>query len=88
MNGHIKRKERNRKKVMGWLQSFKKDAKQTNTLSARYYKDGSEILIDQSDLGLRPRNSLPQNVQDYKAFLKIYNRHGSMCKHTGSLEIL
>lgn len=33
----------------------------TRTLSARYYKDGSEILVDQSDLGLTiPRRLTPR----------------------------
>lgn len=69
MNGHIKRKERNRKKGNGFGYSlFKKDAKQTNTLSARYYKDGSEILIDQSDLGLRPRKLTPRECARLQGF--------------------
>ena len=50
------------KKVMGLVTVSLKDAKQTNTLSARYYKDGSEILIDQSDLGLRPRKLTPERM--------------------------
>ena len=35
----------------------------TNTISARYYKDGSEILIDQSDLGRRPRKLTPREAR-------------------------
>ena len=34
---------------------FNQNSQYTNTLSARYYKDGSEILIDQSTLGKNPR---------------------------------
>ena len=40
----------------------------TNTLSARYYKDGSEILIDQSDLGLRPRKLTPRDCARLQGF--------------------
>ena len=39
---------------------FTPDQPYTNTISARYYKDGSEILIDQSDLGRRPRKLTPR----------------------------
>ena len=35
---------------MVWFQRFRASA-YTNTISARYYKDGSEVLIDQSDFG-------------------------------------
>ena len=39
---------------------FKPEDRYTNTISARYYKDGSEILIDQSDLNRRPRKLTPR----------------------------
>lgn len=32
-----------------------KESKCTNAILARYYKDGAEALVDQSDLGLNPR---------------------------------
>lgn len=35
---------------------FTADSEYANTLSARYYKDGSEILIDQSASGKIPAN--------------------------------
>ena len=34
----------------------------TRTLSARYYKDGAEILIDQSDIGKNPRRLTPDEA--------------------------
>lgn len=46
--GHLRRKEEHQKKGNGFgFSLFNKDSKYTNTISARYYKDGSEILIDQ-----------------------------------------
>lgn len=58
--GHKNRKERNRKNGKGFGYSlFKGDSIYTSTISARYWKDGSEILIDQSDKGLNPRTLTP-----------------------------
>lgn len=58
--GHQKRKERNRKNGKGFGYSlFSAGSTYTSTISARYWKDGSEILIDQSDKGLNPRILTP-----------------------------
>lgn len=58
--GHQERKERNKKNGKGFGYSlFNGDSKYTSTISARYWKDGSEILIDQSELGLNPRTLSP-----------------------------
>ena len=58
--GHQKRKERNRKNGKGFGYSlFNADSTYTSTISARYWKDGSEILIDQSEKGLNPRVLTP-----------------------------
>ena len=38
---------------------FSADSPYTSTISARYWKDGSEILIDQSDKKLNPRTLTP-----------------------------
>lgn len=58
--GHQKRKERNRQNGKGFGYSlFNADSAYTSTISARYYKDGSEILIDQSAQGLNPRKLTP-----------------------------
>ncbi len=54
--GHKKRKAEHIAKGNGFGYSlFTKQSKYTNTISARYYKDGSEVLIDQSELGKNPR---------------------------------
>lgn len=46
--GHQRRKKEHKEKGNGFGYSlFNKNSKYTNTLSARYYKDGSEILIEQ-----------------------------------------
>lgn len=58
--GHKVRKERNKMMGKGFGYSlFKADSVYTSTISARYWKDGSEILIDQSDKGLNPRTLTP-----------------------------
>ena len=58
--GHQKRKERNRKNGKGFGYSlFNANSTYTSTISARYWKDGSEILIDQSKKGLNRRVLTP-----------------------------
>ena len=58
--GHQTRKKRNEEKGKGFGYSlFSPDDPYTSTISARYWKDGSEILIDQSDKGLNPRTLTP-----------------------------
>lgn len=58
--GHQERKKRNKENGKGFGYSlFKDDATYCSTISARYWKDGSEILIDQSHLGLNPRKLTP-----------------------------
>ena len=58
--GHQNRKERNKQNGKGFGYSlFNGDSQYTSTISARYWKDGSEILIDQSDKGLNPRTLTP-----------------------------
>lgn len=58
--GHQKRKERNRQNGKGFGYSlFKADSVYCSTISARYWKDGSEILIDQSHEGKNPRRLTP-----------------------------
>jgi DNA (cytosine-5)-methyltransferase 1 len=44
------------------------DSAYTNTISARYYKDGSEILIDQSRLGKNPRKLTPRECARLQGF--------------------
>ena len=58
--GHKARKERNRMNGKGFGYSlFTAESAYTSTISARYWKDGSEILIDQSEKGLNPRVLTP-----------------------------
>ena len=58
--GHQRRKERNRANGKGFGYSlFNSNSVYCSTISARYWKDGSEILIDQSDKGLNPRRLTP-----------------------------
>lgn len=59
-DGHQRRKKEHGEKGNGFGYSlFQDDSPYTSTISARYYKDGSEILIDQSLLGKRPRKLHP-----------------------------
>lgn len=58
--GHQRRKERNRANGKGFGYSlFNSKSTYCSTISARYWKDGSEILIDQSNKGLNPRRLTP-----------------------------
>lgn len=58
--GHKTRKERNRLNGKGFgFSLFSGNSMYTSTISARYWKDGSEVLIDQSDRGLNPRTLSP-----------------------------
>jgi len=53
--GHQRRKEQHKLKGNGFGYSlFEADSKYTSTISARYYKDGSEILINQDSIVARP----------------------------------
>jgi len=61
LDGHIRRKKEHREKGNGFgFSVFKSEDRYTNTISARYYKDGSEILIDQTDFNRRPRKLTPR----------------------------
>lgn len=67
--GHQKRKEEHKLKGNGFGYSLvKEDTPYTNTISARYYKDGSEILIDQSHLGKNPRKLTPRECARLQGF--------------------
>lgn len=69
------RKERNREKGNGFGYClFNEDSEYTSTISARYYKDGSEILIAQSNKGKNPRKLTPREaarLQGYPDSFKI-----------------
>ncbi|WP_413491367.1 DNA (cytosine-5-)-methyltransferase [Shewanella baltica] len=67
--GHKKRKEEHKNKGNGFGYSlFNHDSEYTSTISARYYKDGSEILIDQSALGKNPRKLTPRECARLQGF--------------------
>jgi DNA (cytosine-5)-methyltransferase 1 len=67
--GHKKRKMRNRANGKGFgYRLFDRTSEYCSTMSARYYKDGSEILIDQSDLGRNPRKLLPEEARALQGF--------------------
>lgn len=67
--GHKKRKEGHKEKGNGFGYSlFTPDSEYTNTISARYYKDGSEVLIDQSKLGKNPRKLTPRECARLQGF--------------------
>ncbi len=71
--GHQRRKNEHKKKGNGFGYSlFNENSQYTNTISARYYKDGSEILIDQSELGLNPRKLTPRECANLQGFPKDY----------------
>lgn len=72
--GHQNRKERNRKNGKGFgFSLFNADSAYTSTISARYWKDGSEILIDQTELGLNPRTLTPVEAGRLQGYRIIGN---------------
>lgn len=67
--GHQRRKKQHKLKGNGFGYSlFNHDSEYANTISARYYKDGSEILIDQTGHGLRPRKLTPRECARLQGF--------------------
>lgn len=64
---HQRRKEENKKKGNGFGYClFDKDSEYTSTISARYYKDGSEILIKQDNSN--PRKLTPREAARLQGF--------------------
>lgn len=69
--GHQRRKREHKKKGNGFGYSlFNSDSDYTNTISARYYKDGSEILIEQK--GKNPRKLTPREAARLQGFPEEY----------------
>jgi DNA (cytosine-5)-methyltransferase 1 len=65
--GHQRRKIANKEKGKGFGFSIvNRDSEYTNTISARYYKDGSEILIEQ--IGENPRKLTPREAARLQGF--------------------
>lgn len=69
--GHKRRKREHKLKGNGFGYSlFNKESEYTNTLSARYYKDGSEILIEQKNKN--PRKITPREASRLQGFPENY----------------
>lgn len=65
--GHQRRKEEHKEKGNGFgFSLFNENSEYTNTISARYYKDGSEILIEQE--GKNPRKLTPREAARLQGF--------------------
>lgn len=65
--GHQRRKKENRQKGKGFgFSLFDENSPYTSTISARYYKDGSEILIRQD--GKNPRRLTPRECARLQGF--------------------
>ncbi len=65
--GHMARKKMHKSKGNGFgFCLFNKDSKYTSTISARYYKDGSEALIEQE--GKNPRMLTPRECARLQGF--------------------
>lgn len=70
--GHIRRKQEHLEKGNGFgFSLFNADSPYTNTISARYYKDGSEILIDQGE-NQNPRKLTPRECARLQGFPEKY----------------
>lgn len=66
--GHLRRKEMHKQKGNGFgFSLFNENSVYTNTLSARYYKDGSEILVEQGE-GKNPRKLTPGECKRLQGF--------------------
>ncbi len=66
--GHKRRREEHKKKGNGFgFSLFDENSEYTNTLSARYYKDGSEILINQGE-DTPPRKLTPRECARLQGF--------------------
>ena len=72
MEGHQRRKLQNTINGKGFgFGLVTPSSEYTNTISARYYKDGSEILIDLCD-GKNPRKLTPKEAGKLQGFSKDY----------------
>ena len=87
--GHQRRKEGHGIKGNGFGYTlYTGDSSYTNTLSARYYKDGSEILISQAELNKNPRKLTPRECARLQGFPENYIvnavSHGQIYKQFGN----
>ncbi len=71
--GHQRRRKEHRERGNGFGYSlFNTESQYSNTISQRYYKDGSEALIDQSALGKNPRFLTPRECARLQGFPENY----------------
>jgi DNA (cytosine-5)-methyltransferase 1 len=87
--GHKKRKAEHLVKGNGFGYSlFNHDSEYVNTISARYYKDGSEVLIDQSEIKRNPRLLTPRECARLQGFPDNFIvdavSHGQIYKQFGN----
>ncbi len=69
--GHLRRRKEHKEKGNGFgFSSFDKNASYTSTISARYYKDGSEILIEQNEAN--PRKLTPREAANLQGYPKEF----------------
>ena len=72
--GHQRRLAEHRAKGNGFgFSLFNSNSNYCNTISARYYKDGSEVLIDQSHLNKNPRKLTPRECARVQGFPESFN---------------
>lgn len=72
--GHQRRLREHKHKGNGFGYSiFDVDSAYCNTISARYYKDGSEALIDQSEIKRNPRKLTPRECARLQGFPEKFN---------------
>ncbi len=75
-SGHLERKQRNSNRGAGWgFQLFNQESKYVATISARYWKDGSEALISQP--GRNPRKLTPNEAKKLQGFPPNFMLHSS-----------
>lgn len=84
--GHQRRKKENKEKGNGFGYClFNEDSEYTSTISRRYYKDGSEILIEQKEKNPRkitPREAanlqgFPENFKIPQSKIRAYQQFGN-----------
>lgn len=87
--GHKRRRNRNIEKGNGFSFSlFNESSPYVNTIVARYWKDGKEILIDQSSIGLNPRKITPVEAGRLQGYNIIGNgwQVGNSIHHSTNME--
>jgi DNA (cytosine-5)-methyltransferase 1 len=69
--GHVRRRKEHKEKGNGFgFSSVNENTQYTSTISARYYKDGSEILIEQEDAN--PRKLTPREAANLQGYPENY----------------